>query len=165
MWVIGICHEPWRFLEFASSLRTKQVAWVVCDARHIAIVVERLRLPNNAAGITRRKTRHDGQIAIPKGLPDGAVVGKEDIASNLQDDQSEGKDVGWLVELPQQNLRPYVLSVTFALDPFRSRPWDCESKVANLEIAVQSDQDVGRLQVQVNEASAVDSRKSLQSFS
>lgn len=162
MRVLGIHHEPWRFLELASPLSTKQVAWIIRNARHIAIIVERLSLPNEIAGITRRKTGHNRQIAISKGLPGGAIVGKIDIASNLQDDESESKDIGWLVVLAQKNLRPDVLSVTFALDPFGSRPRDSESKVANLEIAVEPNQDVGRLQIQMDEASAVNSCKALQ---
>lgn len=99
MRIIGLRHESWGFLELTSLLRTKQVAWIVRDARHIAIIVESLWNPDNAAGITRRKTRHNCQIAISKGLPGGAIVGKIDIASNLQDDESESKDVGWLVVL------------------------------------------------------------------
>ena len=161
MRIIGIHHKPWGFLEFASLLRTKQVARVVCDGRQIVIPIEGLCLPDSVAGITRRKTGYNRQIAVSKGLPGGAVVGKIDIASNLQNDESESKDIGWLVVLSQQDLRPNVLSVTFALDALGSWPWDCEPKVANLEIAVEPNKNVGRFQIQVNEASAVNSRKSL----
>ena len=165
MRIIGIRHEPWGFLELTPLLRAKQVAWVVRDARHIAIIIESLCSPDRGAGIARRKTRHNCQIAISKGLPGGAVVGKIDVASNLQDDKSESKDIGGLVVPSQQNLGANVLSVTFGLDPSGSRPWDCKSKVADLEIAVEADEDVCRFQVQVNEASAMNSGKALESVS
>jgi hypothetical protein len=102
--------------------------------------------------------RDCAEVAGSECLPCGTVVGKENVAGDFEDDEPEGKDVGRLVILAAQNLRGDVLAVSLAVDPLGSRPSCCQAEVTNLEITIKSDEDVGRLDIEMDKTSLVNRR-------
>jgi hypothetical protein len=144
----------------AAGADPKPNLLVVCDLGDAGVVFNR-----QAVGITGDGTRFAtcerrdrGQVACSESLPSRAVVGKEHVAGDLEDDETEGENVGRLVVLSAQNLGGNVLAVTFALNTLGSWPRSCQTEVANLEVTIERDEDVGRLDIKMDEASLVDSR-------
>jgi hypothetical protein len=144
----------------AAGADPKPNLLVVCDLRDAGIVFD-----GQAVGITGDGTRFAtcerrdrSQVACSESLPSRAVVGKEHIAGDLEDDETEGENIGRLVVLSAQNLGGDVLAVTFALDALGGWPRSCQTEVANLEVTIKRDEDVGRLNIKMDETSLVDSR-------
>jgi hypothetical protein len=115
-------------------------------------------IAGNGASFAACKRRDRGQVASPESLPGGAVVGKKHIAGNLEDDEAEGEDVGRLVVLSAQNLGGDILAVAFALDALGGWPGSRQAEVADLEITIKGDENVGGLDIKVDEASLVNRR-------
>jgi hypothetical protein len=122
----------------------------------------RIVLNRQTVGITRNGTcfaacerRDRAEVAGPESLPGGTVVGKENVAGNLQDDEAKGKDVGGLVVLAAENLGGDVFAVSLAVDALGSRPSCCQAEVTNLEVTIKSDEDIGRLDIKMDKSSLV----------
>ncbi len=181
MGVAGLQHEVGRMLQLSSLLRTKQVARImrhgpegeglaardpqpdflaVHDLRDARVVRNRqaIGITGNGARFAARERRNGAQVASAECLPSRAVVGKEDVAGNLEDDEAEGEDVGRLVVLSAEDFPGDILAVTLALDALGSWPGGCQAKVANLEITIKSDENVGRFNIQVDKTSLVNRR-------
>ena len=181
MGVAGLQHEVGRMLQLGSLLRTKEVARImrhgsegeglaardaqpdflaVHDLRDARVVRNRqaIGITGNGARFAAGERRNGAQVARAECLPSRAVVGKEDVAGNLEDDEAEGEDVGRLVVLSAKDFAGDILAVALALDALGSWPGGCQAKVANLEITIKSDENVGRLNIQVDKTSLVNRR-------
>jgi hypothetical protein len=117
-----------------------------------------IRIAGNGTGFTARERRDSAQVACPKSLPGRAVVGKKDVAGNLQDDETEGEDVGRLVKLSAENLGSDILAIAFTFNALGGRPARCEAEIADLEVTIESDKDVGGLDIKVDKACLVNGR-------
>jgi hypothetical protein len=133
---------------------------IVCDLRDAGIVFDgqTVGITGDGARFATCERRDRSQVACSESLPSRAVVGKEHVAGDLEDDETEGENIGRLVVLSAQNLGGDVLAVTFALDALGGWPRSCQTEVANLEVTIKRDEDVGRLNIKMDETSLVDSR-------
>lgn len=180
--VIRIQHEARWLLQLGSLLGAEEVACVVCHrsegegpaaganaqsdflaVRHLrdtGIVRDRktVRITSNGAGLATGQGGNCAQVSGAECLPSRPVVGKEDVACDLEDYEPEGKNVGRLVVLSAQNLPSDVLAVTFPLNALGSWPRSRKAKVAELEITIECDENVRGLDIKVNEASRVNRR-------
>lgn len=98
-------------------------------------------------------------------MPSFAVARQVHIRRDLKDHDTECVDIRWLVEAAIENLRSHVLAIAFAIDVRRSRPRASKTEIANLKNALEINEDVGGLEIQVNEASVVnvlDTKRELQ---
>jgi len=179
MGVIGVQHEAGRPLQLRALRRAKEIPRIVrhvpegerlaagadtkanvpavSDLRDARIVGNRqaVGVPGNGARFAARQRRDRAQVASAEGLPGRAIVGQEHVAGDLEDDEAEGEDVGGLVILAAQDLAGNVFAVALALNALRSRPGSRQAKVAKLKIAVKGNEDVGGLDIEVNEPSLV----------
>ena len=89
-------------------------------------------------------------------LPGLASVGQLYIPGDFSNHQSEREDVSRFVVVAFENLGCNVEAVTLAVDEARCRPDARQAKVTNLENAFVVDENVRRLEVQMNEATGVD---------
>ena len=121
-------------------------------------------VPVQAAIGAPRQTRHITKIARAQALPLLAVVREEEVSGNLKGDEADGKDVGGLVELPRENLGTDIFPIAFAVDILWCGPGGGKTEVADLEHAFEGDEDVGGLQVQVDEIGFVYGTNSLQTM-
>lgn len=177
---IRIQHEAGRAM-LRPLLRTEEVARVMCRSKGEGAAAGADPKPNllvvcdlgdarvvfnwQAVGIASNRTRFAAcerrdrsQVARSESLPSRAVVGKEHVAGNLEDNEAEGENVGRLVVLSAQNLGGNVLAVTFALNALGSWPRSRQAEVADLEVTIERDEDVGRLDIKMDETSLVNSR-------
>ena len=182
MGVVRIQHEAGRVLQLRSLLSAEEIACVVChrsegeglaagaDAQSDFLAVRHLgdarivrnrqtvRIASNGASLATCKRRNRAQVAGAECLPSRPIVGKEHVACDLEDDEPKSKNVGRLVVVSAQNLPGNVLAITFTLDALGSRPGSRQAKVAELEITIECDENVGGLNIKVNEASLVNRR-------
>jgi hypothetical protein len=106
--------------------------------------------------------KHAVEFARAQLLPVDAVLGNDTIAGDFSEHHAEGEDIGRLVELAAQSLGCEIVAVTFAVDVLRRRPLASEAKVGNLKTTLKVNEDVGRLQVEVDVARVMDECQALQ---
>jgi hypothetical protein len=116
-------------------------------------------------GGTCRETRDIPEVAMSQCLPSRSILGKLDIGGDFQGDESQREDVGWLVDLSVEDFWANVKPITFGINAGCYGPLSGETKVANLEYPLKSDEDVGRLQVEVDETGVMNLLQSLEAVS
>lgn len=171
--ILGVSHEIGRALQLSSRPRAKEVARIVghavsrrelerdafsCGRGDSRVVTDGCAggVSNDRAGGLAGQTGNVTHVPLPELDPSASVVGKTDIASSLEHHKTEGEDVGRLVILPAQYLRSNVDPVALAVNARLDRPCRGQAKVANLQSALESDEDVRRLEIQVEEPMVMD---------
>ena len=134
------------------------------DRGALAVVVDRARagrdgvaarVPPRVAGGAPGQAGHVAHVSGPQLLPRRPVLGKLDVAGDLEHDEAQGEDIGRLVVLSHEDLRSDVFAVPFALDAGLGRPLGGHAEIGNLEDALERDQNVGWLQVEMDEPAVV----------
>jgi hypothetical protein len=78
------------------------------------------------------------------------ILWNDAVTGDLSQHHTQGEDVGGLVKSAAQCLRCKVVAITFAINVLGSRPLAGQTKVGDLEATLEVDEDVGRLQIEVN---------------
>lgn len=94
-------------------------------------------------------------------LPIDTILGNDAVACNFGEHHAQGEYISGLVELTTQRFRCQVVTVAFAINVLGCRPLAGKAKVGNLEPALEIDQYVRRLQVEVDVAGLVDEFETL----
>jgi len=183
-----VLHKLWWASLLASSLGAEEIARIMrhgpkgkqrlpasdrAGRRAQAIVRSKLgsagfvldrdsvRVPDHRTRFPAGDRADIGQVSVTQGLPGRAIVGEEDVAGGFENDQTQGKDVRRLVDLAIQDFWGDILAISFAFNTFSGWPLYGHTEVANFQIAVKGDEDVGRLQIKMNEACVVNRVQSL----
>lgn len=174
--MVGLQHELGWLLQL-GTLRTKEVLSVVrrgperegavivviIDLGNAGIVLDReaVGIAGNVAGLTGCQIRNPVEVGLTESLPERPVLRKEDVAGHLEDHETHREDIGRLVDLAGEDLRGKVRAIPFSIDAFGRRPRGGKSEVADLEVAVKGDEDIGRLDVEMDEIGLVDCGETL----
>lgn len=170
--VIGIDHEVWGFDELllwiggysnVCERAGEVIVSIFRRAQRLARIIaaawrQRMAfwIPKQTALRVPDKAGHLGKIAAAETLPAVTVFGKHNVAGNLAHDDSNGEDVSRFVETAVQYLRGDVVTVALAVDVGRGRPNTGETEVGNLQDPLPVNEDIGWLEIQMNETLVVD---------
>jgi len=119
------------------------------------------RVTLDVLGFGRCEGFNKREVTLPQRNPSRAIVGKERVGGDFEDDETEGEDIGRLVDLSLKDFGAEVLAISLCLDVPCSRPGGGHSKVADLECAIESNQDVGRLKIEMDKPGIVDGVQTL----
>lgn len=95
------------------------------------------------------------EIAAAQSLPGFSVLGHGVIACNLAHDNTECKDIVGLVIPSLESFRGKEMPVTLAVNVGGGWPGSRQTKVGNLEHAIEGNEDVGRFEVEMDIAVVV----------
>jgi hypothetical protein len=84
------------------------------------------------------------------------VLRHDAVTRDLSQHHADGEDIGRLVEATGELFGCKVVAVTFTINTCGSWPLARQAEVRNLEPTLKVDEDVGRLEVEVNVTGIVD---------
>jgi hypothetical protein len=90
-----------------------------------------------------------------------AVLWNDTVTGDLGQHHTQSEDVGRLVESTAECLGRKVVAITFTIDMLGSWPRAGQTKVGDLETTLEIDEDVRRLQVEVDIPRVMDEGEAL----
>lgn len=129
---------------------------VLGDGIAVAITAQRA-----AVGAPSQARQYVLELARSQLCPVGAVLWNDAVASDLGQHHAECEYISGLVEATGKSLWCKIVAIALTIDALWCRPGAGETKVGNFQRTSEVDEDVGRLQIEVDVSRVVDEGKPL----